>query len=305
MKIEAYKCTVTGQLFESEDAFNKHTQSQSELAAKNAARASLAQSLKAAQKAPFEMATSIPELLRGIVEQYPLVIDMMVKSGLLPSKAADAKLLNATLLEGQLQSGEMELEDLDPDFGSLAAEREALNGDHIFAKIKLEYSEKASVELGLVFPLLFGNAQRSFHGYMQSLGESSGLKMKDLLNDTSQMESTYLSTLRAFLVHMPQMLTQAREYEHMPSLANDRTALDGEVLKMQESDGCYQELVAEAAIAKKAREEKLKEVDAATAILDQLEASKKARTNELYSTAFKQFPRLIREAELFKSLCVC
>lgn len=85
MKIEAWKCEQTGQLFETEAAYLQHEQTQREQQARTAQLAELHARLKFLQQLPFINASSVDEMLAGIEAHYNGAVDLLVELGELPA----------------------------------------------------------------------------------------------------------------------------------------------------------------------------------------------------------------------------
>jgi len=85
MKIEAWKCEHTGQLFESESAYLQHKQARREQQVRTAHIAELHARLKFLQQMPFINASSVDEMLAGIEAHYNESVDLLVELGELPA----------------------------------------------------------------------------------------------------------------------------------------------------------------------------------------------------------------------------
>lgn len=85
MKIEAWKCEHTGQLFESESAYLQHKQARHEQQVRTAHIAELHARLKFLQQMPFINASSVDEMLAGIEAHYNEAVDLLVELGELPT----------------------------------------------------------------------------------------------------------------------------------------------------------------------------------------------------------------------------
>lgn len=85
MKIEAWKCEQTGQLFETESAYLQHEHGRREQQARAARIAELHARLKFLQQMPFINASSVDEMLAGIEAHYNEAVDLLVELGELPA----------------------------------------------------------------------------------------------------------------------------------------------------------------------------------------------------------------------------